>query len=96
MPPAGPQKLKESKREKEVRKKYSYIENSGIQPTWVEILKEDGTQSYDQPDQAQKDYWYFPWGKLKNPAEDPHATDQEPWHRPGHAACGAKVSEKKG
>jgi hypothetical protein len=96
MLPAGPQKLKESKGEKEVRKKYSHVEDNGIQPRWVEILKEDGTQGYHQADQAQKGYRYFPRGKLKYPAEDSHPSDQEPWHRPSRAAPGAKVSEEKG
>jgi hypothetical protein len=88
--------LKESKGEKEVRKKYSHIEDNGIQPPWVEILKEDGTQGYHEADQAQKGYRYFPRGKLKYPAEDSHPSNQEPWHRPGRAACGAKASEEKG
>ncbi len=96
MLPAGPQELKERKGEKKVRKKYSHIEDNGIQPRWVEILKEDGTQGYHQADQAQKDYRYFHRGKLKYPTEDSRPSDQEPWHRPGRAACATKVSEEKG
>lgn len=93
--PARPQKLKESKGEKEVRKKYSHIEDNGIQPRWVEILKEDGTQGYHQADQAQKGERYFSRGELKYPTEDSHPSDQEPGHRPCQAAYGAKVSENK-
>ena len=96
MLPARPQELKKSKGEKEVRKKNSHIEDNGIQPPWVEILKEDGTQGHHQADQAQKGYRYFPRGKLKYSAENSQPSDQEPRHRPGRAACGAKVSEEKG